>query len=73
MRGDIPFFFQRIDLGDGESDEYEYASVLYSFADYFKEARLNNLNLTDYDEIVKTSKFIPKVYQYFVFEKPVAS
>ena len=67
--GDVPYFFQKIDLGDSESTEYEYASVLYSFADYYKEAKKNMLHLIDYDEVVKTKKFIPKVYQYFVFEK----
>lgn len=67
--GKVPFFFQKIDLGDAESQQYEYASVLYSFADYFKQARRNNMNLVDYDEIVKTDKFIPKVYQYFVFTR----
>jgi SAM-dependent methyltransferase len=68
--GDVPYFFQKIDLGESESSDYEYASVLYSFADYYKEARTNLLNLIDYDEVVKTAKYIPKVYQYFVFEKP---
>lgn len=67
--GNVPFFFQKIDLGDSESEEYEYASVLYSFADYYKEAKKNALDLAEFDEIVKTGKFIPKVYHYFVFSK----
>ncbi|MBK9215798.1 MAG: class I SAM-dependent methyltransferase [Chloracidobacterium sp.] len=68
IEGRVPFFFQKIDLGDKESEEYEYASVLYSFADYFKQSQINEMTLCDYEEIVKTAKFIPKVYQYFVFE-----
>lgn len=67
--GDVPYFFQKIDLGNRESKNHEYASVLYSFNDYYKQANLNKLTLFDYSEIVKTSKFIPKVYQYIVFQK----
>lgn len=67
-KGEVPFFFQKIDLGNSESDSYEYASVLYSFEDYFKEAQKNGLKLSDYGEIVKTAKYIPKVYKYIVFE-----
>ena len=69
IAGDVPYFFQKIDLGDGESEEYEYASVLYSLGDYYREARSNDLRLVDYSEVIKTSKFIPKVYQYIVLEK----
>lgn len=65
---EVPFFFQKIDLGNAESDSYEYASVLYSFEDYFKEAQRNGLRLSDYGEVVKTAKYIPKVYKYIVFE-----
>lgn len=67
-KGEVPFFFQKIDLGNAESDNYEYASVLYSFEDYFKEAQKNGLKLYDYSEVVKTAKYIPKVYKYIVFE-----
>lgn len=67
-KGEVPFFFQKIDLGNAESDSYEYASVLYSFEDYFKEAQKNGLKLSDYGEVVKTAKYIPKVYKYIVFE-----
>lgn len=68
-KGDVPYFFQNIDLGDAESENLKYASVLYSFDDYFKQARKNKMTLADYGEIVKTSKFIPKTYQYIVFKK----
>ncbi|MFT3845780.1 MAG: class I SAM-dependent methyltransferase [Lacibacter sp.] len=67
-KGEVPFFFQKVDLGNTESDNYEYASVLYSFEDYFKEAQKNGLKLNDYGEVVKTAKYIPKVYKYIVFE-----
>jgi ubiquinone/menaquinone biosynthesis C-methylase UbiE len=66
-KGEVPFFFQKIDLGNAESENYEYASVLYSFDDYFKEAQKNSLRLVDYGEVVKTGKYIPKVYKYIVF------
>jgi len=68
-RGEVPYFFQKIDLGDAESEDYEYASVLYSLDDYYKQAQSNGMNLIDYTEVVKTSKLIPKVYQYIVFQK----
>ena len=68
-KNEIPFFFQKIDLGNSESDEYEYASVLYSVKDYLSEAKKNKLMLLDFDEIVKTSRYIPKVYQFMQFQK----
>lgn len=67
--GEIPYFFQNIDLGDAESRELKYASVLYSLADYFNQAKNNGMKLVDYDEVIKTSKFFPKTYQYIVFQK----
>lgn len=65
---EVPYFFQNIDMGDSESSDLKYASVLYSFADFYKKAKEYNMNVTDFDEVVKTSKFIPKIYQYFVFQ-----
>lgn len=62
-----PYFFQKIDLGDAESADLKYASVLYSFGDYYKKAKECNMNLVDYGEVIKTSKFIPKIYQFIVF------
>lgn len=67
--GEVPYFFQKIDLGDSESRDLKYASVLYSFDDYFKQAQKYNLTLSDYGEVIKTSKFLPKTYQYMVFSK----
>lgn len=67
-KDEVPFFFQKIDMGNAESDVYEYASVLYSFDDYFKQAQKNGMRLSDYGEVVKTAKYIPKVYKYIVFE-----
>lgn len=57
------YFFQKIDLGDGPSD-LEYASVLYSLQDYLHLAEKNQMKFVEYDEVIKTSKFYPKVYQY---------
>ena len=68
-KGEIPYFFQNIDLGDAESEYLKYASVLYSFDDYFKQAKKYQLNLVDYGEVIKTSKFLPKTYEYLVFNK----
>jgi SAM-dependent methyltransferase len=67
-KGEVPFFFQKIDMGNDESDKHEYASVLYSFEDYFNQAQKNGLKLSDYGEVVKTAKYIPKVYKYIVFD-----
>jgi|GEM_PF-2258252 SAM-dependent methyltransferase len=66
-KGEVPYFFQHIDLGDRESENLKYASVLYSFDDFFKQAKRNQMTLADYGEVVKTSKFLPKTYQYIVF------
>lgn len=67
--GDVLRFFQNIDLGDAESKELKYASVLYSFGDFYGHAKKHGMHLADYAEVVKTSKFLPKIYQYIVFEK----
>jgi SAM-dependent methyltransferase len=68
-KGMVPYFFQNIDLGNAESETLKYASVLYSFDDYFKQATKYGLKLIDYGEVVKTAKYLPKTYQYFVFIK----
>lgn len=68
-KGEVPYFFQNIDLGDTESRDLKYASVLYSFDDYFKQAQKHQMSLVDYGEVIKTSKFLPKTYQYIVFKK----
>lgn len=68
-KGVVPYFFQNIDLGNAESETLKYASVLYSFDDYYKQATKHSLSLADYGEVVKTAKFLPKTYQYFVFKK----
>ena len=65
----VPYFFQPIDLGNAASTQLKYASVLYSFADFFKLARAKKMNLKDYDEIICASRFIPKTYQYMQFAK----
>jgi len=69
VNNSVPYFFQKIDMGDKESDYFKYVSVLYSLKNYFDCAKSNSMILVDYDEIVKTSKFVPKVYQYMVFQK----
>ncbi len=66
-KGEIPYFFQPIDLGNAASEQLKYASVLYSLADYFKLAKSKGLILKEYDEIICMSRFIPKVYQYLEF------
>lgn len=68
-KGEIPYFFQNIDLGTEESKELKYASVLYSFDDYFKQTKKHQMSLTDYQEVIKTSKFLPKTYQYIRCKK----
>lgn len=68
-KGKIPYFFQNIDLGDSESKELKYASVLYSLDDFFKQSQKYKLKLIDYGEVVKTSKYLPKTYQFIVFKK----
>ena len=68
-QGKVPFFFQPIDLGNASSTQLKYASVLYSFADYFKLAKSKNMTLKDYDEVICASRFIPKIYQYMEFTK----
>ena len=67
-KNETPYFFQKIDFGDSESENLKYASVLYSIGDYYKKAKEYDMNLIDYGEIVKTSKFIPKIYHYIVFQ-----
>lgn len=66
--GEVPYFFQKIDLGDSESENLEYASVLYSFDDYYKQASKFKMSLSDYGEVIRTSKYLPKTYQYMVFK-----
>ena len=68
-RGETPHYFQNIDLGNAESKDLKYASVLYSLDDFFQRARKNSMRLIDYGEVIKTSKYLPKVYQFIVFQK----
>lgn len=67
--GKTPYFFQDIDLGDRASDQLKYASVLHTTSDYIKIAQSYNLYLFAFDELIKTAKFTPKVYQYYEFSK----
>ena len=64
-----PYFFQNIDLGNSESKNLKYASVLYSLDDFYKQAKKHEMSLFDYGEVVKTSKYLPKTYQYMLFAK----
>lgn len=68
-KGEVPYFFQNIDMGDSESKELKYASVLYSLDDYYKHAKKFNMRIADFGEVIKTSKYLPKVYQYIAFAK----
>lgn len=65
--GKTPYTFQKIDLGDGESDELTYGSVFHSTADYIRSGRDAGLQLELFSEFIHTDKFHPKVYQYFEF------
>lgn len=67
--GEVPRFFQNIDLGDGVSENLTYASVLYSLRDYYRLAKNKGMQLVDYDEIICTSKYVPKIYWYIEFKK----
>jgi len=62
------YFFQAIDLGDRESKDLVYPSVLWSLNDYLDEAGSSGINMTFYKELVFTAKPIPKIYQYMEFE-----
>jgi ubiquinone/menaquinone biosynthesis C-methylase UbiE len=64
-----PYFFQDIDLGNGTSEILKYASVLYTTSDYLKLAKKAGLNYVEFDELIKTGKFMPKIYQYYDFQK----
>lgn len=68
-QGQTPYFFQDIDLGDGTSQKLKYASVLYTTSDYLKFASKVGLDLNEFDELIKTNKFMPKIYQYYDFIK----
>lgn len=71
LKGKVPYFFQDIDLGNGTSEVLKYASVLYTTSDYLKFAKNVELELIEFDEIVKTAKFMPKIYQYYDFKKQI--
>jgi SAM-dependent methyltransferase len=65
----VPYTFQKIDLGDGESDELTYGSVFHSTADYVSAGLHAGLHLERFLENIHTDKYHPKVYQYFEFKK----
>lgn len=59
----IKYAFQKIDLGTRLSNYLEYPSVMYSLKNYLDSAK--GMSLTFYEEMVKTAKPIPKIYQIF--------
>jgi 2-polyprenyl-3-methyl-5-hydroxy-6-metoxy-1,4-benzoquinol methylase len=63
----VKFFFQPIDLGDGASDKFAYASVLYTTEDFINAAGSAGMRLSRYHEIPATDRPIPKIYQIFEF------
>ncbi|MEO5511772.1 MAG: methyltransferase domain-containing protein [Longimicrobiales bacterium] len=63
----VKFFFQPIDLGDGASDKFAYASVLYTTEDFINAAAGAGMRLSNYREIPATDRPIPKIYQIFEF------
>jgi 2-polyprenyl-3-methyl-5-hydroxy-6-metoxy-1,4-benzoquinol methylase len=69
LTGKTPYIFQKIDLGSSDSKSLSYGSVFYSTADFLTEAINCKLELLKFSENIKTSKFHPKVYQYFEFQK----
>ena len=69
QRGDVPYTFQKIDLGNGESEELSYGSVFHSTSDFISGGLDAGLVLLSFKENIKTKKFHPKVYQYLEFVK----
>lgn len=65
----VKYFFQPIDLGDKPSEKLVYPSVLYSFEDYLNAALRTGLRLGKYEELIFTTKPIPKIYQLFTLTK----
>lgn len=65
----VKYYFQPIDLGQGESKALKYASVLYSLPDYLSSAHGVGLVLDSYTEVVRTARPIPKVYRLLSFKK----
>jgi 2-polyprenyl-3-methyl-5-hydroxy-6-metoxy-1,4-benzoquinol methylase len=63
----VKYFFQPIDLGDGASDKFAYASVLYTTEDFINAAAAAGMTLSSYREIPATDRPIPKIYQLFEF------
>ena len=57
-----------IDVGDIKSNRV-YKSLLYSTDTYVKLAKQNNLQLTDYKEVVKTGNTVPQIYQFIFLKK----
>ena len=68
-QGKIPYTFQKIDLGDGESEDLTYGSVFHSTADFIMGGINAGLELVSFRENIKTKKYHPKVYQYMEFIK----
>ena len=67
--GGVPFTFQKIDLGEGESRDLAYGSVFHSTADFISIGLAQDWKLTKISENIQTKKFHPKVYQNFEFRK----
>jgi SAM-dependent methyltransferase len=63
----VKYGFQKIDLGNGVSDTFEYPSVLYSSDDYISAALTNKLRLSGYKEHIFTATAVPKIYCHFEF------
>lgn len=68
-QGRVPYTFQKIDLGDGESEDLAYGSVFHSTADFITGGLDAGLELVSFRENIKTRKYHPKVYQYMEFVK----
>lgn len=59
---------KRIVIGDKKTDKHYYG-ILYSFEDYLKFGRKNNLVFQDYTEILNPSRPTPQLYQFMIFRK----
>jgi SAM-dependent methyltransferase len=59
---------KEIDIGDGGSGRI-YKGILYSAATYVQIGKRAGLKLTDFQELVRTAKRNPQIYQYLLFQK----
>ncbi len=59
---------KNIVVGDERSDRY-YMGILYSLIDFLNLAKVENLDLVNCKEIVKSESPTPQVFQFLIFKK----